>query len=535
VPGLLQAIRAGNVLVANAPGSAFLESSALLGFLPALASHLLGEELSLPALPTWWCGERAGLEDALPRLGECVIKPTYPGTAGGFEAVLGRNLNRSGLDEWAGRLLREGDQHTVQRYLPPSQMPTWQDNRIAPRSVMLRVFAVADGPQSWRVLPGGLARLVNASAGMASMQRGGSSADTWVMTHGEVDRTTLLATHHATPILTQRKRLVTSRAAENLYWLGRYTERTENNIRLARLTLDSLNGQDPCSPALLTWLSDLAVRNTLVLPDVPTALQARRVFERSLIASLGSHEMATSVGYTLRALKLAAAAVRERLSQEQWNIITRAESEMTQYCAEQAAQGDYSAAEALRVLEAASSHLAAITGAQTDRMTRDDGWRLLSIGRQIERLCFLAPALAGSFETGAVHDDGGFEALIALFDSTITFHAQYQQSREVPALLDLLVLDRDNPRSLGWVAQTLRGRLAKLAACPAGELDALALLVPDPERWELDALCQTREDGALPRLAELLTQCNEAAWRVSDEISLRYFTHTGESGQSLGA
>jgi uncharacterized circularly permuted ATP-grasp superfamily protein/uncharacterized alpha-E superfamily protein len=535
VPGLLQAIRAGNVLVANAPGSAFLESSALMGFLPALSNHLLGEELAMPALPTWWCGERAGMEDVLPRLGACVIKPTYPGMANSFEAVLGRNLNRSGLDEWAGRILREGDQHTVQSYLPPSQMPTWQGNRIAPRSAMLRVFAVADGPQSWRVLPGGLTRLVNASAGMASMQRGGSSADTWVMTHDAVDHTTLLATHHATPILTQRKRLVTSRAAENLYWLGRYTERTENNIRLARLTLDSLNGQDPCSPALLSWLSDMAVRNTLVLPDVPTAQQARRVFERSLIASLGSQDMATSVGYTLRALKLAAAAVRERLSQEQWNIITRAEAEMTHYCAEQARQGDYSAVEALRALESASSHLAAITGAQTDRMTRDDGWRLLSIGRHIERLCFLAPALASSFESGAVHDDGGFEALIALFDSTITFHAQYQQTREVPALLDLLVLDRDNPRSLGWVAQTLRGRLAKLAGCPAGEMDALARMLPDPERWELDTLCQTRPDGALPRLEELLGQCSEAAWRISDEISLRYFTHTGESGQSLGA
>ncbi|GAB3488567.1 circularly permuted type 2 ATP-grasp protein [Curvibacter fontanus] len=535
VPGLLQAIRAGHVLVANAPGSAFLESSALLGFLPALARHLLGEELSLPALPTWWCGERAGLEDALPRLGESVIKSTYSGMANSFEAVLGRNLSRSGLDEWAGRLLREGDRHTVQSYLPPSQMPTWQGDKIVPRSAMLRVFAVADGPQSWRVLPGGLTRLVNASAGMASMQRGGSSADTWVMTHGEVDRTTLLATHHAAPLLTQRKRLVTSRAAENLYWLGRYTERTENNIRLARLTLDSLNGQDPCSPALLSWLSDMAVKNTLVLPDVPTALQARRVFERSLIASLGSHDMATSVGYTLRALKLAAAAVRERLSQEQWNVITRAEAEMTLCCAEQAAQGDYSAVAALRALETASGHLAAITGAQTDRMTRDDGWRLLSIGRQIERLCFLAPALAGSFESGAVHDDGGFEALIALFDSTITFHAQYQQSREVPALLDLLVLDRDNPRSLSWVAQTLRGRLAKLAGSPQGELDALALMAPDPERWALEALCQTAEDGTLPRLAELLSHCNEAAWRISDEISLRYFTHTGESGQSLGA
>ena len=535
VPGLLQAIRAGNVMVANMPGSAFLESSALLGFLPALAQHLLGEDLLLPALPTWWCGERAGMEDAVPRLAECVIKPTYPPSAKDFDAVLGRTLSRSGLDEWAGRLLREGDLYTVQRYLPPSQLPTWQSPRIVPRSAVLRVFAVADGPQSWRVLPGGLTRLVSASAGIASMQRGGSSADTWVLTDGEVDRTTLLSPHHATPVLTQRKRMVTSRAAENLYWLGRYTERAENNIRLARLTLESLNGQDPCSPALLTWLSDMAFKNTLVLPGVPTALQARRVFERSLIASLGSHEMATSVGFNLRALKLAAAAVRERLSQEHWNVITRAEAELTQCCADHAAQGDYAAVDALRVLDTASGHLAAITGAQTDRMTRDDGWRLLSIGRHIERLCFLAPALASSFETGAIQDNGGFEALIALFDSTITFHAQYQQSHEMAALLDLLVLDRDNPRSLGWVAQTLRGRLAKLANRPPGEMDDLALRVPDPEQWDLDALCRSDAAGHHPVLEELLQTCTQAAWRISDDISLRYFTHTGEAGQSLEA
>jgi len=245
--------------------------------------------------------------------------------------------------------------------------------------------------------------------------------------------------------------------------------------------------------------------------------------------------MATSVGYNLRALKLAAASVRERLSQEHWNVITHAEAELTQRCAAHTAHGDYAAADALRVLEAASGHLAAITGAQTDRMTRDDGWRLLSIGRHIERLCFLAPALASGFDTGAVHDSGGFEAMIALFDSTITFHAQYQQSHEVAALLDLLVLDRDNPRSLSWVAQTLRGRLAKLAGSARGELDVLAQLVPDPEHWELGTLCTSSEDGTQPMLDELLAQCAQAAWRVSEEISLRYFTHTGESGQSLGA
>ena len=545
VPGLLQAIRAGNVLVANAPGSAFLESNALLGFLPALSRHLLGEELQLPALPTWWCGERASLEAVLPQLDRCVIKPTYPGSLshGSFEAVLGHNLSRRELDEWAGRILREGDTHTAQTFMPLSQMPSWQSGRlgerIVPRSVMLRVFAVADGPQSWRVLPGGLARLVSAGGGIASMQRGGSSADAWVLTDvakGDVvDRTTLLMPQQTPATVIHRRRLVTSRAAENLFWMGRYTERAENSIRLARITINSLNGEDAAAPTLLAWLGDMAMKNTLVLPGVPSIVQARRVFERSLIASLDSRDGATSVGYNLRALKLNASSVRERLSQEHWSIITRAEAEFSRDCSAHAGRGAWSAAEALRTLETASNHMAAITGAQTDRMTRDDGWRLLSIGRLVERLCVLAPALASGFATGAVHDSGGFEALVALFDSTITFHAQYQQSRDVAALLDLLVLDRDNPRSLGWVAQTLRGRLAKLAGSAPDALDALARRIPDPSQWVLAPLCTPDADDHYPALAALLSTCLGAAWQLSEDISLRYFTHTFETGQSLGA
>jgi uncharacterized circularly permuted ATP-grasp superfamily protein len=155
VPGLLQAIRAGNVLVANAPGSAFLESTALLGFLPALSRHLLGEDLQLPSLATWWCGERAAMEAVLPQLATSVIKPTYG--AAGAGAVLGKSLSRRELDEWAGRIVREADEYTVQAYLPLSQMPTWnhgpRGDRILPRSLMLRVFAVSDGVHSWRVLP----------------------------------------------------------------------------------------------------------------------------------------------------------------------------------------------------------------------------------------------------------------------------------------------------------------------------------------------------------------------------------------------
>ncbi len=543
VPGLLQVIRAGNVLVANAPGTAFLESPALLGFLPALSRHLLNEELLMPALPTWWCGERSAMEEVLPRLQEYAIKPTYPGSAihGNFDAVLGRTLMPRERDEWAGRILRQSDEHTIQAYMALSQMPTWQaeSDEVVPRSVILRVFAVSQGPQSWRVLPGGLARVAGGSADVASMQHGGSSADVWAITTGDVDKTTLLQPALTPTALAQRKRLVTSRAAENLFWLGRYTERAENSVRLARLTLECLSGEDQSSQPLLAWLGRMAVHNTLVLPGVPalTALvQARRVFERSLIASLGSSQQATSVGYNLRAVRLAGAAVRERLSQEHWRLMQRAEETFFQSCTEHLEQADFSSLQALAALKTASDHLAAITGLQTDRMTRDDGWRLLSIGRHIERLGFLANALRLGFETGSVHHTGGFEAMVDLFDSTITFHAQYQQSRDIAPLVDLLVQDRDNPRSLAWVAQTLRGRLAKLAGSAPDQLGLLSHCVPDLGQWTLDELCSPGADhSSLPALTQLLLDCSDAAYQVSEEIGATYFTHSGEAGQSLGA
>ncbi|CAN7338682.1 circularly permuted type 2 ATP-grasp protein [Polaromonas sp. LjRoot131] len=573
VPGLLQVIRAGNVLVVNTPGSAFLESSALLGFLPALSEHLLGETLALPSLATWWCGEQAVMQDVLGQLKNCVIKPTYPGS--GMESVIGHTLSRRALDEWAGRIVRRGEDYTVQAYLPLPQTPTWQGERISPRSAMLRVFAVADGKGSWQVLPGGLARLAGKNENMSSMQHGGSSADVWVL--GDTSANRAHAEHSAAPRAEQpapawaaaplrHRPPVTSRAAENLFWLGRYTERAENSTRLAQITLQCLGGEDQTSQPLLAWLTSMAVGNALVLDSVPPATQARRVFERALIANLADTEQAASVGYNLRALKSAASAVRERLSQEQWHMIVRTEADFFQRCSVFSSAGqtqtqsqggqsqsqsiqsspssqpllEYSSVEALRALESASGFLSAMTGAQTDRMTRDDGWRLLSVGRLIERLNTLAGALVRGFETGSVFEEGGFNAMVALFDSTITFHAQYQQRRDIPALLDLLVLDRDNPRSLGWVVQTLRGRLAKLAGSAPGDMPELAMELPDPGSWALADLCagmQTEGEGQCHdgRLVELLRQCCDAALDLSDTLSRRYFSHAASGSQSLGA
>ncbi len=572
VPGLLQVVRAGNVLVANAPGSGFLESSALLGFMPALAKSVLGEELRLPAIPSWWCGERSAMQQVLPRMADCVIKPSYPAFSSrpSFEPVLGRHLSQRERDEWSGRIFRDGAAHTLQAFLPISHTPVWQTHAahasIGARPVILRVFALANTQGGWDVLPGGLARL-GTREGIASMQRGGSSADVWVLTGRsgtaaeagvppsqnplqsqsqsqtslpqapDASSATGLPPLPGMPWMTpgvagtaQRQRIVTSRAAENLFWMGRYTERSENLLRLTRLSLDVLGSEDQTCAPLITWLNQLATTHGMVVAGVPAALQSRRVFERSLVAGLWDTQHTTGVGFNLKAVYLAASCVRERLSPEHWSLIEQAQATLLQ----PDVTDRHDPVQAQRVLVRTSQLMAALTGAQTDRMTRDDGWRLLSIGRHIERLDFLAHALASAVSAGALQEQAGFDAVLALFDSTISFHAQYQQSRTVAALLELVLTNADNPRSLAWVAHTLRARLARMGGLAEGGTEALAAKVPTLARADLRALCP---DGmhTTPALLALLQDCRNTARATSDSLNTLFFAHSGESSQSVGA
>lgn len=554
VPGLLQAVRAGNVLLANAPGSSFLESPGMLGFLPRLAESLLGATLTLPAVHSWWCGEPAACDDALPQLARCIIKPSFPPdvqAGGGFEPVIGARLSHAQLAEWRARILANPAHYTVQADLPLSQAPTWPGHRepgdgysndygggarIVPKPLLLRVFALADGAARWRVLPGGLSRVGARDALFnAPMPRGGSTVDTWVMTEGVVDATTLLQTHlSADDLTTAQPRAIASRAAENLFWLGRYTERATNLMRLARAALERLRGEDDAdSPAHLELIDTLCRDTGLIAADAPRAVDAPRAFQLALAASLTrGADHAAGIASCLFGMRGAAAAIRERLSSEQWRLIDDA-TELFADSTGNAEAEEQLGNEALQLLERLGLLLGAITGAQTDNMTRDDGWRLLSIGRQIDRLDFLCSVLRFAFEEGAVHKQDGFELVLELFDSAITFRSRFQRGFDVAPLLSLVVLDTDNPRSLAWVVQAMRGRLTKVERSEGYALSELADAIPDVPGWSLHELCETGDDGRHDRLLERLDTTAKAVWGLSNRIGERYFSHVREAGRTL--
>jgi uncharacterized alpha-E superfamily protein len=262
-------------------------------------------------------------------------------------------------------------------------------------------------------------------------------------------------------------------------------------------------------------------------PPAGSSPHAMRVFERSVLRALCESESGAGLAFNLRALRSCADALRDRLSPDHWGLIDAMAVGFERRIGQLRGQlGRESIGNLLPVLERTSGGLAALTGAQADRMTRDDGWRLLSVGRQLERLDTLSHALATCFEAGLADSDEGFSLMLALFDSTITYRARYQGRREILPLLHLLVHDTDNPRSLAWVARTMRERLVKLARHDPDWTGTLQARLPNPDEWELAALCDAVE-GRHVTLEALLHGCSESALSLSSEISRRLFAHVG--------
>ncbi len=579
IPGLLQALRAGQVVMANAPGAGVLESPGFAAFWPAVAERLLEQKLLLPAPTSWWCGEASVWARQRPRLASFVVSPTFPDSAS--STIIAAQLSCSELDALAQRIAADPAAYTLQTPLLASETPVWVDGQLQPQAAVMRVFALADGMGAWRVLPGAMTRLAargeHPHGPWLPMKPGSASADTWVIARGAVDSTTLLPRPLSAHDLQDWQRTVTSRTAENLFWLGRTTERAENLVRLARLTLESLG---EASPPGLSLLVELTRWHGLVGREVPVHRLTARALEQALVRGLGDVEpRSRGVVAELRGLRRCAQALRERLSPEHWKLIHEVDAHFEQHLADAlnagqgqtSTQGGVGQAEAstpdvvglaqpstpdlvglasastpdvvgmaqastpdlVGVLARAATHLAAITGAQTDRMTRDDGWRLLSVGRQIDRMDMLSHALALGFERRVHETEDGFLLLLGLFDSVITYRAQFQARREVLPLLHLLVYDTDNPRSLAWVARTMRDRLRKLARHDEAWARSATADLPAPETWSLADLDQRDTLGRHTHLIAALRHCSSSAQALSDAVGRHLFAHVTGSQRSV--
>jgi uncharacterized alpha-E superfamily protein len=472
-----------------------------MGFIPAAAERLLGEKLRLPSVATWWCGEKLALDYVVANIERLVIKPAYPNQK--FEAVFGRDLDPVARAALIERLTRRPHAYVAQERLAFSQAPVWRSpgaQSFAARALGIRVYAMAT-PNGYRVMPGGLARIAADAADIVSMQRGGGSKDVWVLAAQGRMLEEVSVTPMAPRVLARHDELP-SRLAENLFWLGRYSERCEDKARLLRATLG-------VRPQGTLW---------------PQALETCRHFvtlAKSADAALPLFEEANPFGLRadLQRLGWCAQQTRSRLSAEHWRAISVLQRQF-----QEAAERKSDPRE---TLDAVLLSLAALAGFALDDMTQDDGWRLMMLGRRLERLQFLAELLGLRLRSGATPRQSELEWLLDIGDSTITYRTRYLASPLLGSTVDLLVFDKTNPRALAYQWNHMQYSLVRIAASLGGAPDdSVDAAVAAIEQFEVTALDgdSSRAMRARESLALALITLAGAAGRLSDRLSLKHFS-----------
>lgn len=523
IPGLTEAARRGNVLIANALGSGLLESGALLGYLPGLCQRILGEPLAMPSVATWWCGEPAALDSVEEQLESLVIKPAYPQLR--RLPVFGGDLGADGQRKLIQQVRAAPYEYVAQEWVRLSRAPVWNRDhprRLGARAVGLRVFAVAT-PRGYQVMPGGLARIASKlDARIISSQRGGGSKDVWVLADGPVTRGASQRRAVGVSELVRTGPNLSSRMVENLFWFGRYTERCDNLARLLRIAIGRELDDTPVEddrewPAIAELCTTVGLLPRPEEGEEP-ASGASRTLE--FIHAVADPERPFGLAGNLRQLARVGFQLRERLSADNWRTIASLAQEVGSRT-----PSKVGLFEAMALLDHTVSGTMTLSGFCLDGMTRDQGWRFLSVGRRIERLQFYCQAVEQALAMG---EEGGLDWLLELFDSIVTYRARYMSRPEWLPALDLMLADTANPRAIAFQANGLLDYLMRLSST-FGECGAELIAGSVLGLRDLDA--QEDYSPASLRLHQALTNLRTDTYRLAEQLSLRFFSHASATMQ----
>jgi len=532
VAGLLQAARAGNVTVANALGSGLAESKAMLAFLPNLCRVLLSEDLTIPSVSTWWCGDEQVRNYVLDNLDRLAIDSAFRRRtllSRTTSAVPGGSLAPSERRAIIDQIATRGDEYVGQELVTLSTTPVWTHTGLVPRPMTLRVFVAAGKDGGYVVMPGGLTRVsTSRDARAIALHRGEGTKDTWVISDEPVTSNFSLLRSPLSYVKPRRTgKDLPSRAADNLFWLGRYAERAEDIMRVLRAVVRRLT--EDASPvgdvsAMRRVLRVLLEKShqpasDRVAPARPEAL------EKQLATLMSDATCPYGLQETLGHLQRTASLVRDRLSLDAWRTLGQLHPNPSPP-ANPLELGD-----ALDRLDGSIRNLAAFSGMEMENMTRNHGWRFLDMGRRMERAQHLVDVLRSLLARGNPQEDGSLVLLLELADSVMTYRSRYLTTPMLPPVIDLLLLDETNPRSVGFQLEALAEHVEQLPrdldeTARSPEQRLVLSLVTEVRLAEIAQLCDEDSEGRRGALDSLLDTVGTGLPHFSELITRDYFSHT---------
>lgn len=506
VPDMFEAWSSGDLAVTNWPGVGVAQARAMSAFLPRLAGVLLGENLLLPNMATWWCGQDLECRTVKDRMDELVISSAFGTAVAGLEG--GRTRAGAAMsDAERAHLLAEMERRPIdyvgQEIVHLSTTPAIVGDAIEPRPFTLRAFVARGSDGQWVVMPGGFARLAaHGDLRTSLIGEGDFSADVCVVDEVPVDQLSLLGPDRVPPIR-RAGGILASQAADNLFWFGRYSERAEVTVRIVRNLLGSsieVDGGSGRGSASRQRLVAVLVRWGVVSSDTAKLplpqLCARAFRERDLNGGIAA---------LVDSMREIGRSLRDRVSADFWRVANQPVPQLK----------DHGAQTILAAANKMIDRFSALSGLASENMARGPSWHFYDLGRRIERAavtCRIARQLGSEKCTP---EDLGL--LLDLFDSQITYRSRYLVGPMRSPVCDLLVLDPANPRGLAFQLDRIADHLSALPRlnedgipeAPFRQLNAILALL---RAMEADSLDDAQLQNIETRLLGL-----------SDAVSQRYF------------
>lgn len=531
VAGLLQTVRTGGVTVSNPLGSGLVESPVFMAFMPRLCKFFLQQDLKLPGIASYWCGEPSSLQHVLANLGTLSVTLAYRRRGEGHGAE--RRLNQLGVDELRERIQHAPQNYVAQERLTSSCVPVWQNDSVAAASMVIRAFGVTQN-DSFTVMSGGLARTTGLDSDDRNpVPQGQGSKDLWIVGDTPVEPVSLLPSRDESLAIRRVGSDLPSRVAENIYWLGRHIERADASARLLRtfalkVTSETSDEGGVRLPALLRALADqgqiepgYAVEGIKdPLPDIESALPTM-IFDAQQPGSLRS---------VLDELSRVASLVRDRVSVDAWRTLVRIDQKLRQRQFSQSRD----MADVLNLVNGLIIDLAAIEGLVMESMTRSHVFRFLDLGRRLERALQTVGLVRSCFVSNTELTAELLEAVLEIADSLMTYRSRYLTNLQLAPVLDMLVTDESNPRSIAYQLVTLQAHVRDLPrrGDQAGYAphDRLILsMIHQVRMVDIQQLSEAHRLGDQERLDNLLTALERELPMLSHEVSNRYLIHAAPS------
>jgi uncharacterized circularly permuted ATP-grasp superfamily protein/uncharacterized alpha-E superfamily protein len=526
VPGLVDAVLAGNVRLANALGSGVIESASIMPFLPGLCQALRGEKLLLPSVATWWCGQRAARNWVLNNLDSVVVKPAFPSRR--MEPVFAANLDAYAREALTARIQAEPHAYVAQEQVTLSHLPVWEatpleTSSLQSRPLVLRTYVLNTG-SGFVVMPGGLVRVAGEDGQVVSMQRGGHSKDAWVLSDEPVDRFSLLRPRNVPIELRHDTPPLPSSTALNFFWLGRYVERSENANRVIRTAVTRFPLAGWTELQCLVRLYGSLELSDSKLPKDKNARTLPQRFQQELLSVLCDPDREDGLAFSIEHAFKAGNRVRERLSLDMVHLLNKLRARLP---AESQSLDDYPL-----ILSICMELLASFAGLERENIHRGPGWLFLSIGRRLERALSVCRQLRLMAQPFGEPDWPLLEHMLEAADCSMTYRARYYTTLQPLPVLDLLMKARANPRSLDFQLAELGELYQKLPRHVPADLETMREALIGLRRFDLGKLhyplpnAPKKNHGAgFKVLRAFLDHHEEVLHSWSRNLTARYFSH----------